>query len=219
MRSIDWRLVLQFWKGRIKSWKQSWLNCRLCRGPKQRLPVPPKEGSTTVWRTLQAGNLMEWVVSAAEHWDRATLRREQLADSDVAQILLQLEAGQHPNWKDKADCSPMYKSCWALVVWVDMLECHWVSASERMKTSQIVLPWSKVQEVVAELQREASGGHLGVKKTLDMISQCNCWLHLWSDVDRWCCCCYICTAIQGSKARSWVMMLQHDIESPCKELQ
>jgi hypothetical protein len=37
---------------------------------------------------------------------------------------------------------------------------HWESADGRTKTAQIVLPRSKVKEVLAELHGELSGGHL-----------------------------------------------------------
>jgi hypothetical protein len=51
--------------------------------------------------------------ATADHWHRAALRREQLNEHDMGQILQEVEAGQCPEWKDIADCSPTYKSHWA----------------------------------------------------------------------------------------------------------
>jgi hypothetical protein len=47
-----------------------------------------------------------------------------------------------------------------------VLERHWESADGKTKTDQIVLPHSKVKEVLAEIQEGTSGRHLGVNKTL-----------------------------------------------------
>jgi hypothetical protein len=55
---------------------------------------------------------MVWTIAAtaAHGWDPAIQRREQLSDQDVGPILQEMEAGQHLEWKDNADCSPTYKS-------------------------------------------------------------------------------------------------------------
>jgi hypothetical protein len=73
----------------------------------------------------------------------------------VGPILQEVETGQYPEWKDTVNNSPIYKSCLAqkrsLVVRDGMLEHHWESANGRTKTAQIVLPWSKIKEVLREL--------------------------------------------------------------------
>jgi hypothetical protein len=48
--------------------------------------------------------------AAAEGWDRAAPRKEQLADGDVGQLLQEVEAGQRPEWRGISDRSPVYKS-------------------------------------------------------------------------------------------------------------
>jgi hypothetical protein len=60
------------------------------------------------------GRQHEVVIMAAamDGKDHATLRREQLNDHDLGQILHEMEAGQHPEWNNIADHSPIYKSCW-----------------------------------------------------------------------------------------------------------
>jgi hypothetical protein len=50
---------------------------------------------------------------AAHDWDPPTQRREQLSDHGVGPILQEMEAGQHLEWKDNANCSPTYKGYWA----------------------------------------------------------------------------------------------------------
>ena len=48
--------------------------------------------------------------TAAKGWDHAALRREQLKDDVIGQILREVEAGQRPDWKDIAERSPTYKA-------------------------------------------------------------------------------------------------------------
>jgi hypothetical protein len=91
------------------------------------------------------------VAAAANEWDRADLRREQLHDQDMVQILQEVDAGQRPEWKDIADRSPIYKSYWAqwksLLVRHGVLERHCESADRRTKTAQTVLQ-SKMKEAL-----------------------------------------------------------------------
>jgi hypothetical protein len=72
------------------------------------------------------------VAVAAAGWDPAALRTEQLNDQDIRPILEDAETGQHPEYKDFADCSPTYETYWAqwisLAVRNGILEHHWESA-------------------------------------------------------------------------------------------
>jgi hypothetical protein len=127
------------------------------------------------------------------------LRRMQLADNYVGQILQEAQVGQHSEWKDIADHSPIYKSYWAqwkfLVVRDNILECHLETANGETKTAQRVLLENKVKEVLAELHGGHSG-HVGGNKTLDKIRQWFSWLYLRRDVERWCQQCDTCAASQ-----------------------
>jgi hypothetical protein len=52
-----------------------------------------------------------------------------------------------------------------------MLERLWESADGRTKAAQVLIPRSKVKEVLTEMHGGPWGRHLGVKKTLDKVSQ------------------------------------------------
>jgi hypothetical protein len=73
------------------------------------------------------------VVIAIDVWNLATIRREQLSDQDIGPILEEMEARQHPEWKDIAYNSPTYKSCWArwksIAVEDGILKLHWNSTN------------------------------------------------------------------------------------------
>jgi hypothetical protein len=83
---------------------------------------------------------------------------------DLATVLEEVEAGQHTEWKNIADWSPIYKGYWdqwkSIAVRDGMLEHHWESTSRWSKVAEIVLLQCKVKEVLAELHGELSGGHL-----------------------------------------------------------
>ncbi|XP_023721191.1 uncharacterized protein LOC111871977 [Cryptotermes secundus] len=105
----------------------------------------------------------------AAGWDPVTLRDEQLKDPDIWHILQELENGQRPKRQDIADWSPTDKSYWAqwksLSVRNGVLERDWEFANGRHQTAQIIIPRSRVKDVLSELHGGPSGGHFGVNKT------------------------------------------------------
>jgi len=102
--------------------------------------------------------------AAANGWDQQALR-EQMADNDLGPLIREMEAGQRPEWRDISEQGLVYKSYWAqwnsFVLKDGVLERHWESADEKEKTAQIVIPHSKVKEVLVEMHGGTSGGHLG----------------------------------------------------------
>jgi hypothetical protein len=50
------------------------------------------------------------VAVAVGGYDPKALGAEQLTDPDIGSILQEVETGQQSEWKDIADCSPIYKS-------------------------------------------------------------------------------------------------------------
>ena len=144
--------------------------------------------------------------AAANCWDRQALRREQLADNDLGPLIREMEAGQRPEWKDISDWGPIYKSYWAkwksLTLRDGVLERHGESADGKKKTAQIVIPHSKMKEVLAVMHGGTTGGHLGANKIIDKVRQRYYWLHLRGDVERFCQQCDTCAASRGPRTRS-----------------
>jgi hypothetical protein len=99
----------------------------------------------------------------------------QFNDHDVGQIQQEVEAGQHPEWKDIADRSPVYKRTWdqfnSPVVKDGVLKRHWESADGRTKTVQTALARREVKVLLPEIYGGPSGGHVGVNKTLDKVRE------------------------------------------------
>jgi hypothetical protein len=82
-----------------------------------------------------------------------------------------------------------------------VLELHWESTDGKTRTAQIVLPRSKVREVLVEIHEGTSEGHLGVKKILEKARRRYYWLYLSSDFEKWCRQCDICTARRGARSK------------------
>jgi hypothetical protein len=142
----------------------------------------------------------------------------QLADDEMGPLLQEVEAGQRPEWKDIADHSPSYKGYWAkwksLVVRDGVLERLWESVDRRTKTAQVVIPRSKVKDVLTEMHGGPSGGHLGVNKTIDKVRQRYYWLHSRDNVERWCPQCDNCAANRGHRTRARGQMHQYNVGAP-----
>jgi hypothetical protein len=86
---------------------------------------------------------------------------------------------------------------------------HWELADGKKKTAQVVIPHSKVKEVLAEMHGGTSGRHLGVNKTIDKVQHRYYWFHLRGDVERWCQQCDTCAASRGPRTRSLGLMHQY----------
>jgi hypothetical protein len=154
-------------------------------------------------------------------WDRASLRRKQLADNYLRPLLQEVEAGQRSEW-DIADRSPTYKNYWAqwksLLVRDGVLERLWESADGRTKTAQVVIIRDKVKEVLTEIHGGPSEGRFGVNKTLAKVKQQYYWLHLKDDVERWCQQCDTCAASRGPRKRTRGLMHQHNVGVPFERI-
>ncbi|PNF33868.1 hypothetical protein B7P43_G07231 [Cryptotermes secundus] len=154
----------------------------------------------------------------AAGWDPVTLREEQLEDTDIGPILREVENGQRQKWQDIADRSPTYKSYWAqwksLAVRNGVLERDWESATGRRQVAQIIIPRSRVKDVLSELHGGPSGGHFGVNKTLNKVRQRFYWLQARTDIEKWCRQCDTCAASRGPRTRNRGQMHQYKIGAP-----
>jgi hypothetical protein len=146
IRSNDWRLKLQLWKG----WRLSWYNYRLSKESKvNAIPATLNSKSNnfkvnnrqTAWKhepsllpLWMAGTMPPWGGSS---WIKMTWGRQ----------YRKWRLHNTLNENDISDCSHVYKHYWAqwnfMVMTDSMLEHHWQSADRRGKTDHTVLPRSK----------------------------------------------------------------------------
>ncbi|GBM12089.1 hypothetical protein AVEN_220938-1, partial [Araneus ventricosus] len=75
---------------------------------------------------------------------------------------------------------------------------------------QLILPRSRIQEVLQETHDSSSGGHFGIMKTLRRIRERFYWDRLRADVEKWCRECQICRARKrlktedGKSVTGWI---------------
>ncbi|GFW30419.1 retrovirus-related Pol polyprotein from transposon 412 [Trichonephila clavipes] len=123
-----------------------------------------------------------------------------------------------PSWQDISAHSPTTKQYWAL--WNSLQLRNGVLyrkfESEDGKTFrwQLVLPRSRIPEVLKELHGSPTGGHFGVMKTLHRVRERFCWGKVRADVEQWCKSCDACSARKGPKIRSRGSCIATMLEHP-----
>ncbi|GFV82268.1 retrovirus-related Pol polyprotein from transposon 412 [Trichonephila clavipes] len=130
-----------------------------------------------------------------------------MADPDIKPLIEFMESSSNkPSWQDISAYSPTTKQYWAL--WNSLHLRNGVLyrkfQSEDGKTFrwQLVLPRSRIPEVLKELHGSPTGGHFGVMKTLHRVRERFCWGKVRADVEQWCKSCDACSARKGPKIRS-----------------
>jgi hypothetical protein len=148
------------------------------------------------------------------------LRTEHLNDPGIEPILQEVETGQL-KWKDIADRSPTYKSYWAqwksLAVRNGILQRNWESANGQSQIAQVVIPRSRVQDVLTELHGGPSD-HLGINKTVNKVWKRFYWVQARSNVEKWCRQCDTCAASRGLRTRNQDQMHQYNFGAPFESI-
>lgn len=155
-------------------------------------------------------------------WEYNALRTEQMADRDIGPLLKEVESNKRPSWEDISSRDPTYKSYWAqwdsLQVKNGVLIRIWQSPDGKTITDQVILPRSKIKEVLEEMHSGVSGGHLGVNRTIDKVRQRFYWLHLRADVERFYRQCDTCAGSRGPQTRSRGRMSQYNVGAPFERI-
>ncbi|GFT28407.1 retrovirus-related Pol polyprotein from transposon 412 [Trichonephila clavipes] len=140
-------------------------------------------------------------------WSDEKVREDQMADPDIKPLIEFMESSSNkPSWQDISAYSPTTKQYWAL--WNSLHLRNGVLyrkfESEDGKTFrwQLVLPRSRIPDVLKELHGSPTGGHFGVVKTLHRVRERFCWGKVRADVEQWCKSCDACSARKGPKIRS-----------------
>ena len=88
---------------------------------------------------------------------------------------------ERPGWSEILDESPSFKALWAewdsLHVENGLLKRAWESPDGRHVTMQVVVPATRIKEVLREMHSESSGAHFGINKMLSKIRERFYWVH------------------------------------------
>ncbi|GFY16361.1 retrovirus-related Pol polyprotein from transposon 412 [Trichonephila clavipes] len=156
-------------------------------------------------------------------WSDEKVREDQMADPDIKPLIEFMESSSNkPSWQDISAYSPTTKQYWAL--WNSLHLRNGVLyrkfESEDGKTFrwQLVLPRSRIPEVLKELHRSPTGGHFGVMKTLHRVRERFCWGKVRADVEQWCKSCDACSARKGPKIRSRGKLHRYNVGAPFERI-
>ncbi|GFW76233.1 retrovirus-related Pol polyprotein from transposon 412 [Trichonephila clavipes] len=154
-------------------------------------------------------------------WSDEKVREDQMADPDIKPLIEVMESSSNkPSWQDISAYSPTTKQYWAL--WNSLLRngvLYRKFESEDGKTFrwQLVLPRSRIPEVLKELHGSPTGGHFGVMKTLHRVRERFCWGKV-TDVEQWCKSCDACSARKGPKIRSRGKLHRYNVGAPFERI-
>lgn len=162
-------------------------------------------------------------VSSTHQWTEESIRDSQVEDPEIRPIISFMESGDpKPTWQDIAPFSPTTKRYWNL--W-DSLELRngvlyrrWEDADGKSSRLQLLLPKSRVKEVLQELHSSATGGHFGVTKTLQKVRERFYWAGSRSDVEKWCRACDSCGARKGPQRRTRGRLQRYNVGAPFERI-
>ncbi|GFW81996.1 retrovirus-related Pol polyprotein from transposon 412 [Trichonephila clavipes] len=142
-----------------------------------------------------------------------------MADPDIKPLKEFMESSSNkPSWQDISAYSPTTKQYWAL--WNSLhlrngvLYRKFESEDGKTFRRQLVLPRSRIPEILKELHGSPTGGHFGVMNTLHRVRERFCWGKVRADVEQWCKSCDACSARKGPKIRSRGSCIATMLEHP-----
>ncbi|GBN76428.1 Transposon Ty3-G Gag-Pol polyprotein [Araneus ventricosus] len=163
------------------------------------------------------------VLTTEDAWSSSEVQKAQLEDPAIRPILeRKLNSEDRPSWQEIVPESPATKRYWAL--WDSLhlkdgvLYRKWESDDGSSCRWQLILPKSRIQEVLRETHDSASGGHFGVMKTLSKTRERFYWDRLRADVEKWCRECHACGARKGPKTRTKGRLQRYNVGAPFERM-
>ncbi|GBN37648.1 Retrovirus-related Pol polyprotein from transposon 297, partial [Araneus ventricosus] len=161
--------------------------------------------------------------TTVDPWSSCEIQKAQLEDPAIKPILeKKLNSAERPSWQEIAPESPATKRYWAL--WDSLhlkdgvLYRKWESDDGNSCRWQLILPKSRIPEVLRETHDSASGGHFGVMKTLSKTRERFYWDRLRADVENWCRECHACGARKGPKTRTKGRLQRYNVGAPFERM-
>ncbi|GBN82991.1 Transposon Ty3-G Gag-Pol polyprotein [Araneus ventricosus] len=161
--------------------------------------------------------------TSADPWSSCEIQKSQLEDPNIKPILeKKLNSADRTSWQEIAPESPATKRYWALRDSLHLkdgvLYRKWESDDGNSGRWQLILPKSKIPEVLRETHDSASGGHFRVMKTLSKTRERFYWDRLRADVEKWCRECHACGARKGPKTRTKGRLQRYNLGAPFERM-
>ncbi|GBM51209.1 hypothetical protein AVEN_85928-1 [Araneus ventricosus] len=163
------------------------------------------------------------VLTTENPWSSSEIQKAQLEDPATRPILeRKLNSKDRPSWQEIAPESPAAKQYWpfwdSLHLKHGVLYHKWESEDGSSCRWQLILPKSRIQELLRETHDSASGGHFGVMKTLSKTRELFYWDRLRADVEKWCRECHACGARKGPKTRTKGRLQRYNVGAPSERM-
>ena len=150
------------------------------------------------------------------------LKKLQRSDSVIGKIVTWKEQNVKPKWSDIAQYSVELKFYWnrldSMVLEKEILYRKFESTNDKSYNLQIVLPKEMRNLVLKELHDSPTGGHLGVKKTIQRVKLRFFWYGLSKDVEKWCKKCDICASRKMPSKKPKFSMKQYNVGAPIERV-
>ncbi|GBM33355.1 Retrovirus-related Pol polyprotein from transposon 412 [Araneus ventricosus] len=163
------------------------------------------------------------VLTTEDPRSSSEIQKAQLEDPAIRPILeKKLNSEDRPSWQEIAPGSPATKPYWAL--WDSLhlkygvLYRKWESNDGSSFRWQLILPKSRIQEVLRQTHDSASRGHFGVMKTLSKTRERFYWDRLRADVEKRCRECHACRARKGPKTRTKGRLQRYNVGAPFERM-
>ncbi|GBM01486.1 Retrovirus-related Pol polyprotein from transposon 412 [Araneus ventricosus] len=163
------------------------------------------------------------VLTTEDPWSSSEVQKAQLKDPAIRPILeKKLNSEDRPCWQEISPESPATEQYWALWDYLylkdGVLYRKWESDDGRSCRWQLILPKSRIQEVMRETDDSSSGCHFGVMKTLSKYRERFYWDRLPADVEKWCKECHACGARTGHKTRTKGRLQLYNVGAPFERM-
>ncbi|POS82547.1 hypothetical protein EPUL_004988, partial [Erysiphe pulchra] len=157
-----------------------------------------------------------------ENWLPKSLQKDQEDDPELNLLLNWKTKGQRPRWEDVSPLNSRVKSYWAqwdsLILEDGLLKRSLENEEGVAARNQLVIPRSRVPEVLRKLHDGTSGGHFGIKKTLEKVRERFYWVNCKEDVKDWCRKCRLCASSNGPRGSRRAPMKQYNVGSPLERV-
>jgi len=141
----------------------------------------------------------------------------QKSDQDVAIVMSWVESKTRPPWEEVARYGVLVKSLWSqwdqLEIKNSILCRKWESHDGGEIHSQAIVPRDKKNDILRMAHDSRSGGHLGIRRTLQKIRKEYYWVGLQKDVRLWCQRCEACAKRKspGQKRRAPMQLISSGV--------
>ena len=190
----------------------------LCHGNADALSRRPCPEDCGHCSKMDDANVIKISRTSVDSLDAIEFMDAQRADPDLRLLIDAKIANVRPQWSDISSKSPNLKCYWSqwdsLVLEGGILVRVFESPDGRKNTLQIVVPTSKIADVLECFHNGCSGGHLGRKKTLMKIRDRFYWVNCHRDVEQWCKNCYNCASSKGPKTKLKAPMKLYNVGYP-----